>query len=137
MERTNNQNKTILVVEDDTSLLEAVSLKCSQAGYSVLTCSEGEKALEYAFKKHPDLIVLDVLMPKMDGITVLDKLRADPWGMEIPVIILSNLDPTDDILAKISQDKPSFYLLKASTSLDTLLEKISELLFTQTGTEAE
>lgn len=123
-----NTKKIVLIVEDDTSLRDALASRCKQSGYDVEQAENGDAGLELALKKHPDLILLDVLMPKMDGLTLLDTLRADDWGSKAKVIILSNLDATNEILNKVMSDKPSFYLLKANTSLEQIIQKVQEVI---------
>jgi two-component system response regulator (stage 0 sporulation protein A) len=88
----------------------------------------GEEALQLAFKEHPDLILLDILMPRMDGLVTMDKLREDVWGKTVPIIVLTNLGPDDKITEKILQHKPAYYLIKSDTKLEELVEKINTVI---------
>ena len=84
-------SKTILIVEDVSSLQTAIKEILEDSNFKVLTASNGDEGLQKAFAKKPDLILLDIVMPKMDGLSVLRLLRKDKWGKNVPVIILTNL----------------------------------------------
>lgn len=115
--------KTILVVEDEKLILQALESKLSHEGFCVLQAADGEMGLSVALEKHPDLILLDIVMPKMDGMTMLGKLREDDWGKTVPIIVLTNL--ADD--AKISQSMRSNvfdYLIKTDWKIDDVVRKV-------------
>ena len=90
-------SKTILIVEDDTELREALKNALTYEKFSVLTADNGETGLGVALNKHPDLILLDVIMPRMDGLETLKRLREDAWGKKAPVIIMTVLDDLEKI----------------------------------------
>ena len=123
--------KALLLVEDDTILLEMYRRFLVNHGYEVDTALDGEEGLKKALEGHPDLILLDVRMPKMDGMTMLKLLRQDSWGKDAKVIILTNLDPIDTILQGVVADHPTYYLVKANTKMEDVLEKIREVLAEQ------
>jgi DNA-binding response OmpR family regulator len=81
--------KKILVVDDETELLKALSIRLKTSGYEVITASDGQEGLEKAKSLNPDLIVLDILMPKMDGYEVCRMLKFDEKYKSIPVIMLT------------------------------------------------
>jgi two-component system alkaline phosphatase synthesis response regulator PhoP len=85
------KQKTVLIVEDDEPILKILNEKLEREGMKTMLARDGEEGLKDAKKNHPDLIILDILMPKMDGIAMLKKLRQDPWGKRAEVIILTNL----------------------------------------------
>ncbi len=120
--------KTILIVDDEKSVLDILTGKLIKEGYSVVCACNGKEGLEISLKTHPDLILLDLLMPKMDGMTMLQKLRADKWGNHVRVIILSNLDLTNELISKVIDNRSSYYLLKSSNSLKKIVEKVNEVL---------
>lgn len=120
--------KAILLIEDDKILLDMYQKLLLNYGYDVHTAMDGEDGLKKALSKHPDLILLDLLMPKMDGMTVLKHLRADAWGKDAKVIILTNLDPTDLILQGVVEDHPSYYMIKSNTKPEEILEHIKEII---------
>lgn len=118
----------VLLIEDDKILLGMYQKLLSNHGYDVHTAMDGEDGLKKALQDHPDLILLDVRMPKMDGMTMLQHLRGDVWGKDAKVIILSNLDAVGDILQGVVRDHPTYYLIKANTKFEDVLEKIQEIL---------
>ncbi len=81
--------KKILAVDDEKNIRLLVEINLKRAGYEVVTASDGEEALEKVKAERPDLVVLDVMMPRKDGFEVLRTLRADPETMELPVIMLT------------------------------------------------
>lgn len=87
----------ILIVEDEQSLLELYKLRLQQAGYSVFVAGDGEAGVLMAKNSHPDLVLLDILMPKADGYDMLRELKSSPDMRDIPVIIFSNLSQKDEI----------------------------------------
>src|SRR3989344_833736 len=127
------KNKKILVieeVEDDISLRNVLHDKFSLEGFSVLEAKDGEEGLATALREHPDIILLDIVMPKMDGLTMMKKLReANEWGKNVPIILLTNLDASDDkINQAIADNEPAYYLVKSNYTIEDLVEKIRERL---------
>lgn len=117
----------ILVVEDEEILLTALREELSQGGYETEGAGNGEEGIEKAKSYKPGLILLDLVMPKMDGMTALKKLKEDPETKEIPVVILTNLSDYErisDALALGARD----YLVKANYSLTDLLDKVKTVL---------
>lgn len=119
--------KLLLFIEDDVILLRMYKTLLQNNGYEVHTAMDGEDGLKKALTDHPDLILLDIRMPKMDGMTMLKQLRQDEWGKNAKVIILTNLDATDTILKEVIENHPTYYLIKANTKSDDVLEKIKEV----------
>lgn len=113
---------TILIVEDEPSLVLALSEKFTHERFEVLTASNGKMGLKSALKNKPDLIVLDILMPVMDGMTMLKELRKDPWGKNVFVMILTNREPSID-LEDESERIPyrSTYLMKSSFDISEIV----------------
>lgn len=118
--------RTILVVEDEGLLRELMAEKLRFEGFNTIEASDGDEGLAVALKEHPDLIVLDLLMPKMGGMEVLRHLREDEYGRGIPVIIVSNLSGKEDI-AEGAEKGAVEYLIKANFSLDEIVDKIKEM----------
>ncbi|MDE1970898.1 MAG: response regulator [Patescibacteria group bacterium] len=125
-----HSKKTILIVEDDAVLLKVLAEKVTSAGFNVITSNDGEKGLATARTEHPDLILLDIILPIMDGITMMHTLRKEnDWGKMVPIILLTNLAGDDDKIVKaIAEDEPSYYLVKSNTGLDAVIEKIQAIL---------
>lgn len=121
--------KKILVVEDEESMLNALSDSLNNQEFTIITAKNGEEGLESALKERPDLILLDIFMPKMDGLVMLQKLRLDVWGRKVPVIILTNLNPnSNSVINSVLKNEPAYYLVKADVKLEGIVDKIKEVL---------
>ena len=122
-----SKNKKILITEDEKSMLQALDDTFKSGNFDVLKAENGEKGLEVAFKEHPDVILIDILMPKMDGITMLKKLREDDWGKNVPVMILTNLGDMEK-MAEAVKDKNCNYLIKTDWSLKDIFKKVKKII---------
>ncbi len=120
--------KVLLIVEDDKTLMEALKEKFSVKDFSILEAMDAESAVDVALKNHPDLILLDIILPRGNGVMAMDKIREDNWGKNVPIIILSNLNPNDRMVSEVVREQPAYYLLKAETPIDDVLEKVKEVL---------
>lgn len=120
--------KKILIVEDELAYLKLLNSQLSEKGYKVIEAENGAKGLEKAKSESPDLILLDIRMPVMDGMTMLEELRKEEAGKKVKVIILTNLEPDDKIIGEVVSDQPSYYLVKSDIQFNDLLAKIKELL---------
>jgi CheY-like chemotaxis protein len=115
-------------VEDDKVLVGMYQKLLQNHGYNVLVAENGEAGLQKAVEQKPDLILLDIRMPKMDGLTMMDNLRRNEWGRTVPIIIFTNLDTDESMLEKVIKGKPTYYLVKSNTKPETVLDKVSEIL---------
>jgi DNA-binding response OmpR family regulator len=120
--------KKILVVEDELAYLKLLNYQLSEKGYKVIEAINGEKGLEEAKKENPDLILLDIRMPVMDGTAMLKQLRQEETGKNTKVIMLTNLEPDDKIIGDVVRDQPTYYFVKSDIQFNDLLLKIKELL---------
>lgn len=127
------QNK-VLLVEDEEMLQRMYKTFLGNHGYVMLSAYDGEEGLQTALREHPDVILLDIRMPKMDGMTMLSKLRQDSWGKDAKVIILTNLDADDKILKDVIASHPSYYLIKSNIKPETILDYIG-MIFDETKKE--
>jgi len=127
MESQNN-GKKILIIEDELPMLKALSEKFSREGFSVVEAKNGQEGLELALSSHPDLIILDLFMPVMDGKEMMVKLRADEWGKKVPIMILTNLNPDDKVLNEILKSGPAYYFIKSKWQLEELVGKVKKEL---------
>lgn len=117
----------ILIVEDDTSLREMYATRLSLNDYEVLQAEDGEKGLDVAVKEGPDLILLDIMMPKISGMDVLDILKSTPTTKDIPVIVLTALTQ-ESVKAKGLVYGAEDYLMKSQTMPGQVVEKIENVL---------
>lgn len=122
-----NKQKTILVVEDETALRGALSDKLKRAGFFVLEGRNGEEGLEVALREHPDLILLDVMMPVMSGMAMFKQLREDAWGKGARVVMLTNLNDMEYIAGAMEQGSYD-YLIKSDWKIEDLVAKVREKL---------
>ncbi|HYE22373.1 MAG TPA: response regulator [Verrucomicrobiae bacterium] len=121
--------KKILMVEDEASMREIVVHKLTTNGFEVKEAEDGKKGLDAFVKEKPDLILLDLMLPEMDGFEVLEKIRSNPDKKlaDTPVIILSNLWSNEDII-RIKHLKVQAYMVKAYFTTEEILNKINEIL---------
>jgi len=119
--------RRVLLVEDDRFLRRACEISLRQRGFAVTTATDGEEALRNVRAEPPDLILLDLLMPKMTGIEVLKTLRAEEATREIRVLILSNSSREQDV-EEIKTLGVSGYFVKADLSLQVLGDMVARLL---------
>ncbi len=120
--------KKILIVEDDIALRKVLVDKLTDESFVTIEAADGEEGLAMAKEKHPELILLDIFMPRMDGITMLSKLRSvDTWGKNVPVLVLTNSTDAQTI-AKISSFEDTDFLIKSEWSLEALVARIREKL---------
>jgi len=126
------KKEKILIVEDDKSLREMYQLRLSINGYDVIEAGDGEEGLDVAIKEKPDLILLDIMMPKMSGMDVLDILKSTPETKDIPVIVLTALTE-ENVKAKGLVYGAEDYLIKSQTMPGQVVEKIEGVLAKKKG----
>ena len=119
--------KKILVIEDDKFLRELICQKILKEGYDVSEAVDGEKGIEAVKKEKPDLVLLDLILPGIDGFEVLARIKADPSIAEVPVIILSNLGQKDDIEKGLKMGAMD-YMIKAHFTPGEILSKVNSIL---------
>ncbi len=120
-------NSKIVIAEDDKLLSSSLDQAVRASGYDTFVAYDGEEALTKIKSEKPDLVLLDVAMPKMDGLSVLWEMKADPELASIPAIVLTNMGDMDTV-SKIMSAGGTDYLLKSDQSLDAIVEKIREVL---------
>lgn len=119
--------KKILIIEDDKFLRELIARKLAKDGYDVSEAVDGEEGVKKAKETGPDLILLDLILPEMDGFEVLSKIKQDPASSLIPVIILSNLGQKEDIEKGLKMGAAD-YLIKAHFTPGEIVEKIRSII---------
>jgi len=122
----------ILVVDDEKALRSALKDKLVLEGFEVMEAKDGNEGLNKALAEHPDLILLDVMMPKMDGMEVIQKLQDDKWGRTAKVIMLTNVsDPIKvaEVTETGSKNMTIYdYMIKSDWKLEEVVEKIRSKL---------
>ncbi len=124
------QKYSILIVEDEVSLRHALRDKFVREGFVVFDAKDGQVGLSVALKEKPDLILLDMMMPKMDGMTMLGSLRQScEWGQSAPVLLLTNLGSDDKVAMKeITEDSCAQYLVKSNWPMSELVQKVRDTI---------
>lgn len=117
----------ILLVEDDVFLSGIYQKKFEMEGYKVTAAGNGERGLEEAKKKKPDIILLDILLPKLDGFSVLEALKKDSSTKNIPVILLTNLGQKDDVERGLEGGAVD-YLIKTHFKPSEIVDKVRHIL---------
>lgn len=117
---------SVLIIEDEPSLRSILVAKFTAEGFDIYTAKNGEQGLEQALTYKPDVTVLDLLMPRMDGETMLESLRRDEWGKTAYVVILTNVtkDSENDLLQ--GDDEHTDYLVKADWPISDVVARVRE-----------
>lgn len=123
----NLEIKKVLVIDDDENLNTVLVDKLNFSGFDTKGAKDGEEGLKKALDFHPDVILLDLMMPKMNGLSMLKKLREDPWGKDAKVIVLTVQEQTDSV-ARAIENNVFGYFVKTNYSLDEIVKKIQNIL---------
>jgi DNA-binding response OmpR family regulator len=121
------QQKTVLIIEDDPELQQELTTALASAGYRVRNAYDGQAGLRIILEEAPDLVVLDLILPKKDGFKVLREMKWREGTKNIPVIVVSNLENTENIELAIRLGAKS-YLVKANYPVDNIVGKIQGVL---------
>jgi len=119
--------KTILLVEDDPFLIDIYKSKLKEVGFEIETAEDGEKALRKTKEKKPDLMLLDIVLPNIDGWEILKKIRSDPGLKDLKVIVLSNLGQKEEVEKGMALGATK-YLIKAHFTPSEVVEEVKKLL---------
>ena len=117
----------ILIIEDDKFLRELIARKLEEEKYVISEAVDGEEGLRKIREDKPDLILLDLILPSLDGFEVLREAKSDPEVKDIPVIVLSNLGQKEDVDRALSLGAKD-YLIKAHFTPEEIVEKIKKVL---------
>ncbi|MCX6736948.1 MAG: response regulator [Candidatus Parcubacteria bacterium] len=117
----------VLLVEDDSFLSSLLRLKLEKSNYEITHAADGQQALDILLNFKPDLILLDLILPKKNGFEVLEAIRQNPLTEKIPVIIISNLGQESDVTRGKSLGIID-YFIKAKLSIDDLVLRVAETL---------
>ena len=121
------ENKKILIVEDDSILQKALQEFLTGEGFEIFSALDGEEGIKMGKEKNPDLVLLDIILPRKDGYEVLKELKSDEKTKKIPVVLLTNLGSLNDV-EKALEMGATTYLIKADYKLEEVAKKIKEIL---------
>ncbi len=125
MEKSNKSN--ILIIEDDAYISDMYKIKMEAEGFEVDVATDGEIGSNSILKKKPDLVLLDIVMPKMDGFGVLQKIRKNPDFKDMPIIMLTNLGQRESVKKGLMLGADG-YIIKAHFTPSEVVEKVKEFL---------
>lgn len=115
--------KNVVIIEDDPTILEMYTLKFTAEGYRVFTAKNGEEGLKVLHGVRADVILLDIMMPVMDGVTMLSKLRQTQWGKQLPVFILTNMSQ-DEAPKELQSLDVKGYIIKANVTPQQVVDVV-------------
>ena len=119
--------KKVLIVDDDMVFQKTMTDKLKEKGYEVISAMDGEEGLKQATTSNPDIMLLDIKMPKMDGISLLRQLRKNDDMPKMPILITSNMTGTENIADGISLGVRG-YIIKSNETLDTIVREVEAVL---------
>ena len=119
--------KKVLIVDDEVKIRQIIVNELKKQGLDVIEAGNGEEGLQSALKDKPDLILLDITMPVMDGLTMLQKLRAEPEGKKVQVIVLTNSGDFGKIADAVEKGVCS-YLVKSDITTEDLVKRVKKFL---------
>ncbi len=120
-------SKKIVFIEDEPALQKSLTMSLKSEGFDVASAFDGESGFNLILESKPDLVLLDLILPKMDGFTVLEKVKKTPEISDIPVIVLTNLEETEDVERIIGLGATN-YLIKANYKVEEITAKVKETL---------
>jgi len=121
------QKQKILIVDDDVAIVRVLKGEFEEEGFEVLTAYNGQIGIDKALSDFPDLILLDIVMPVIDGLEVLRVLRKDKRGADIPVVVLTNYDEMEK-MAKAKEMGAIDFLVKSDWRMQDIMEKVARVL---------
>ncbi|MDO8481604.1 MAG: response regulator [bacterium] len=117
----------ILLVEDEEPVVLVLGKALTREGYEVTTAGDGEKGKEIALREHPDVIIADLMLPKMSGMDMIRAIRNDAWGKGVAIIILTNV-VDENILAEAMHQETFYYIVKGDSSMAHVLSAVRSRL---------
>ncbi len=120
--------RVILLAEDDQALRELYAMALIKAGFEIVMAENGEQAASFALLKHPDLILLDIDMPHMNGHQAAEKIRNDTWGKTARIIFLTNHSDPSNIAHAVMQ-RPEEYIVKAHTPVAEVINQVRTAVY--------
>jgi len=121
--------RTVAIIEDEEILLKVLKEKFQNENFEVVTAIDGEEALPLIKQSRPDVVLLDLILPKKNGFEVLQEMRNDPNLKNVPVVVLSNLGQEEDIKRALQLGAQD-YLIKTQHPINEVIEKVKSYLAT-------
>lgn len=119
--------RTVLIIEDEQILRDMYRDAFEKNDFTVVTAADGKEGLKLALEDKPDLILLDLALPQMNGMTILEALRNDEWGQHAQVIVLTNMNIDGKLLNKIIENSPAYCLMKVGVTPEDVIAKAKEI----------
>jgi len=120
--------KTILIAEDEEAMLDALASKFEKKGFKVIRAHDGEEGYTLAMKEKPALLILDIIMPKMNGMDLMEKVRQDDhWGSDVPIVMLTNISDPENV-SRAAMSHVYDFLVKTDWRLDDVAKLVEEKL---------
>lgn len=120
-------NKKVLIIEDDKDLAKIYAESFQIDGFEVRSAYDGREGLKYALEYHPDIILLDIMLPFMSGLEVLKTLKSDPLTASMPVMLLTNVSD-EAVISQGFQEQADGYVIKATLTPSQIKEEVKSLL---------
>lgn len=116
--------KKVLYIEDEKAFFKVVASKLEETGFEVIGAGDGEKGVEVAIKEQPAVVIVDIMLPGIDGWAVVRELRRDPWGINVPIIMLTSLTAQKPVDDPITQS--TIYLEKTGWNLEDVAKIVND-----------
>lgn len=126
--------RTVLLVEDDQALRELYAMALIKAGFTIIMAENGEQGSRVALERHPDLILLDIDMPLMNGHEAAAKIRQDSWGKTARIVFLTNHSDPQSVAHAVMQ-KPEDYIVKVQTPIHDVVNQVRVAIYGQSRAE--
>ncbi len=123
---------TILIVEDNQGIRDLYYDALTNAGLNVLKATNGKEGVDMALLHHPAIILMDIVMPIMDGHKAVKKIRNDEWGKDVKIIFLTNMSDPENVIYAVEQSSEE-YIIKANTAIKEIVNKVKMLLQNDTS----
>lgn len=118
---------TVLIADDDEMIREMYVAAFTAAGIHVLSATNGKECVEQALKHHPNAILVDIMMPEMDGHQAVSKIRLDPWGKNAKIVFLSNLSDAENVVHAVAEGSEK-YIVKANTTVKEVINLVRSVM---------
>lgn len=117
------EKSSVLIADDDTNIREMYAIAFTQAGITVIQATNGQECVELALKHHPGAILVDIMMPVLNGHEAIAKIRLDPWGKKANVVYLTNMSDAENVFHAVEHGTDA-YIVKANTSVKEVVNKV-------------